>query len=185
MIAYQKKLDRATQVPKALKLNNELENKRKTIIQSFSLAKDVYTHGSGLNPSKESELQVGAEFLEVYYYFRLLLSLQILQFKQQRLLIYNNVCFVSFGNRVQSNKALSLYQENRLKQLGATIRSGSSYLEKMKMKEEKEKLVRNMLSKMTMEQLSDLMSFHHMMTQICSDMIETRMHDVNDFEHDS
>uniref|UniRef100_A0A7N0VLD4 Uncharacterized protein n=1 Tax=Kalanchoe fedtschenkoi TaxID=63787 RepID=A0A7N0VLD4_KALFE len=147
VIAYQKKLNSSTQVPKPLKLNTELERKRKTIIRSFSLAKDLYNHGSALNPSKESELRVGAEFLE-------------------------------------SNKALSQYQENRLKQMGATIRSGNSYLEGMKLKENKEKLVRNILSKMTVEQLSDLVSFHHMMAQICSDLLETRLHDVNGFDDD-
>ncbi|CAM8906137.1 unnamed protein product [Rhodiola kirilowii] len=146
VIAYQKKLDNSTQVSKPLKLNIELEKKRKTIIHSFSVAKDLYNnHGKSLNPSKESELQIGAEFLE-------------------------------------SNKALSLYQENRLKELGATVRSSSSYLEKVKLQEKKEKLVRNILSKMTVEQLSDLMSFHHMMTQICSDMIESRLNDQNDFD---
>uniref|UniRef100_A0A7N0SZA6 Uncharacterized protein n=1 Tax=Kalanchoe fedtschenkoi TaxID=63787 RepID=A0A7N0SZA6_KALFE len=145
VIAYQKKLNSWTPVPKPLMLNTELEKKRKTIIRSFSLAKDLYNHGSGLNPSKESELQVGAEFLV-------------------------------------SNKALSAHQENRLKQMGATIRSGNSYLEGMKLKEDKEKLVRSILSKMTVEQLSDLMSFHHMMAQICSDMLETRLHDVDGFD---
>ncbi|PNX63016.1 glutamine amidotransferase-like protein rp404-like, partial [Trifolium pratense] len=42
-----------------------MENKRKTIVRSFSLAKDLYNHhGHGMNPAKESELQAGAEFLE-------------------------------------------------------------------------------------------------------------------------
>jgi hypothetical protein len=54
-------------VQKPLKLNKEMENKRKTIVRSFSLAKDLYNHGHGMNPAKESELQAGAEFLEVMH----------------------------------------------------------------------------------------------------------------------
>lgn len=53
-------------VPKTLELDREMENKRKILIRSFSLARNMYTRGTpGKNPSKESELQVGAEFLEV------------------------------------------------------------------------------------------------------------------------
>ena len=65
VIAYQKKLNSSTSVPKPLKLNQEMENKRKIIVRSFSLAKNLYTAGGGMHPSKESELQAGAEFLEV------------------------------------------------------------------------------------------------------------------------
>ena len=65
VIAYQKKLNSSTSVQKPLKLNQEMENKRKIIVRSFSLAKNLYTAGGGMHPSKESELQAGAEFLEV------------------------------------------------------------------------------------------------------------------------
>lgn len=65
VIAYQKKLNIATAVPKPLNLNKEMENKRRTIVRSFSLARNIYITGNGMNPSKESELQAGAEFLEV------------------------------------------------------------------------------------------------------------------------
>lgn len=65
VIAYQKKLNIATAVPKPLNLNKEMENKRRTIVRSFSLARNIYITGNEMNPSKESELQAGAEFLEV------------------------------------------------------------------------------------------------------------------------
>lgn len=66
MIAYQKKLNSSLSVPKTLKLDSEMENKRKMLVRSFSLAKYMYVRGApGKNPSKESELEVGAEFLEV------------------------------------------------------------------------------------------------------------------------
>ena len=66
VIAYQKKLDILTCVEKPLKLNKEMENKRKKIVRSFSLAKDIYTTGQEISSLKESELEAGAEFLEVY-----------------------------------------------------------------------------------------------------------------------
>ena len=65
VIAYQKKLNSLTSVPKPLKLNKEMESKRKIIVRSFSLAKNLYTMGRGNCSSKDSELEIGAEFLEV------------------------------------------------------------------------------------------------------------------------
>jgi len=63
VVAYQKKLN--TPVQKPIKLNKEMENKRKIIVRSFSLAKNLYNAGRGTNSTKDSELEVGAEFLEV------------------------------------------------------------------------------------------------------------------------
>lgn len=65
VIAYQKKHNSLTSVPKAVKLNKEMENKRKILVRSFSLAKNLYATGRGNCSSKDSELEVGAEFLEV------------------------------------------------------------------------------------------------------------------------
>lgn len=65
VVAYQKRLNSLTSVPKALRLNKEMENKRKIIVRSFSLAKNMYTMGREKCSSKESELEAGAEFLEV------------------------------------------------------------------------------------------------------------------------
>lgn len=66
MIAYQKKLNSTMSVPKTLELDREMENKRKILVRSFSLARNMYAKGApGKNPSKGSELEVGAEFLEV------------------------------------------------------------------------------------------------------------------------
>ncbi|TXG70035.1 hypothetical protein EZV62_004970 [Acer yangbiense] len=139
VIAYQKKLNSTTTcVPKSINLNKEMENKRKRIVRSFSLARDIYITGREMNPSKESELQAGAEFLE-------------------------------------SNTALSLQQEKRLKQMGATVRNGGSYIERLKLNEEREKLARNVIGKMSVEQLSDVMSFYMMMGQICSEVLERKL----------
>lgn len=79
------------------------------------------------------------------------------------------------SNWLQSNIALSMQQENRLKQMGATVRNASSYMERLKMNEEREKLARVVMGKMTVEQLSDLNLFYHMMGQICSDMLEKKL----------
>jgi len=65
VIAYQKRVASATKLPKPLKLDHQLEKKRKVIVRSFSLARDIYCAGNGINPSKESDLKVGADFLEV------------------------------------------------------------------------------------------------------------------------
>ncbi|KAI3462563.1 hypothetical protein Pfo_019226 [Paulownia fortunei] len=141
VIAYQKKLNSLTSVPKSLKLDGEMEKKREIIVRSFSLARNIYEGGHGINSSKESELEAGAEFLE-------------------------------------SNTALSQQQETRLKQMGATVRNASSYLEKLKSNGEREKLARNVMGKMSVEQLSDLMSFYHMMGKICSEVLERKPHGI-------
>lgn len=141
VISYQKKINTATSVPKPLKLNQEMEKKRKTIVRSFSLARDLYSTGSEIHKHKESELQAGAEFLE-------------------------------------SNTALSMQQESRLKQMGATVRNAGSYFERLKLNEKREKLARNMMGKMSAEQLADLLSFYHMMGKICSEVLENKVHGI-------
>ncbi|OIW07388.1 hypothetical protein TanjilG_10223 [Lupinus angustifolius] len=137
VVAYQKKQNSLISVEKPLKLNKEMETKRKSIVRSFSLAKDLYNHG--INSIQESELEAGAEFLE-------------------------------------SNKALSVQQEIRLKQMGATVRNAGSYKERVKLNEEREKLARNVMTKMSVEQLSDLLSFYNTMAQICSQVMEIKIH---------
>ncbi|KAM0022301.1 putative gamma-glutamyl-gamma-aminobutyrate hydrolase [Helianthus debilis subsp. tardiflorus] len=141
VIAYQKKLNCATKVPKSLKLDKELEQKRNVIVRSFSLAKNLYTGGHNIRhlreSLRESDLKPGAEFLE-------------------------------------SNIALSLQQENRLMQMGATVRNASSYMERLKLNAKREKLARVVMGKMTIEQLSELNMFYNMMGQICSDMLEMK-----------
>ncbi|KAI7728752.1 hypothetical protein M8C21_028681 [Ambrosia artemisiifolia] len=137
VMAYQTKFNSSTKVPKSLKLDKELEQKRNGIVRSFSLAKNMYVGGHNIRHLRESDLKPGAEFLE-------------------------------------SNIALSLQQENRLMQMGATVRNASSYMEKLKLNAKREKLARVVMGKMTIEQLSDLNMFYHMMGQICSDILEKK-----------
>ncbi|GFP85332.1 protein ntpr [Phtheirospermum japonicum] len=142
VIACQKKLNSLANVPKPIKLDGEMEKKRKIIVRSFSLARNIYDGGHVIKySSKESELEAGAEFLE-------------------------------------SNTALSLQQETRLKQMGATVRNSSSYLEKLKLNEGREELARNVMGNMSVEQLSDLLSFYHMMGQICSEVLDRKLHGI-------
>lgn len=65
VIAYEKKLSSEASVKKGPKLNKEQENKRRMIVRSFSIAKDMYIAGRSSVPVKESELEAGAVFLEV------------------------------------------------------------------------------------------------------------------------
>ncbi|KAK9061969.1 hypothetical protein SSX86_019153 [Deinandra increscens subsp. villosa] len=137
VVAYQKKLNSTTMVPKSLKLDKELEQKRNVIVCSFSLARNLYVGGQNIHQLKESDLKPGAEFFE-------------------------------------SNIALSLQQENRLMQMGATVRNASSYMERLRLNAKREKLARAVMGKMTVEQLSELNMFYHMMGQICSDILEKK-----------
>jgi len=84
--------------------------------------------------------------------------------------------------KLQSNTVLSVQQENRLKQMGATVRNAGSYVERMKLNEGREKMAKNVMGKMSVDQLSDLLTFYRTMAQICSQVLERKLHDVvNDF----
>lgn len=65
MIAYEKKLSSSILIPKSTKLNEELEMKRKLILKSFSVARNIYRSDSHMVASRSSELEAGAEFLQV------------------------------------------------------------------------------------------------------------------------
>lgn len=68
-----------------------------------------------------------------------------------------------------------MQQEKRLKQMGATVRNASSYIERSKMNEERERVARSVIGKMSIEQLSELLSFYHLMGQICSEVLERKI----------
>ncbi|KAK1324691.1 hypothetical protein QJS10_CPA01g01593 [Acorus calamus] len=144
VVAYQKKVNcggQASAMGKGqLKMDQEMEKKRKVIVRSFSIAKNMYyAAGREAHLSKEPKLlEVGAEFLE-------------------------------------SNTALSVQQEKRLKQMGATVRNASSYVQRLKVNEEREALARDVMGKMSVEQLSELLSFYHMMGQVCSELLERKL----------
>ncbi|XP_027364783.1 putative glutamine amidotransferase GAT1_2.1 [Abrus precatorius] len=146
VIAYEKKLScSTTYVPRSTKLSAEMELKRKAILKSFSVARNIYKSDSQMVADQSSELEAGADFL-------------------------------------QANIALSWQQENRLKQVGATVRNGSVYTHKLKMNQVREKVARTMMATMSIEQLSELMSFYGSMRQICYDTLESKMHELYEEE---
>lgn len=85
---------------------------------------------------------------------------------------------------IQSNTVLSLQQENRLKQMGATVRNGCSYFQRLKKNEERDRAAKNLMAKMSAEQLTELMSFYNMMGQICSELLDQKLRGavVNDYD---
>ncbi|KAL1317544.1 hypothetical protein AAHE18_15G141300 [Arachis hypogaea] len=50
--------------------------------------------------------------------------------------------------------------------MGATVRNAGSYIERLKLNQEREKLARKVMEKMFVEQLSNLLSFYNSMGQI-------------------
>ncbi|GLU04702.1 hypothetical protein SLE2022_218380 [Rubroshorea leprosula] len=79
---------------------------------------------------------------------------------------------------LEANIALSLQQEKRLKQKGATVRNASSYMRRLRMNEEKERIARVVMEKMPVGKLWELMSFHTIMSQICSEAMERELQDL-------
>lgn len=66
VIAYQKKVNDVGHNPKdALKMDQEMEKRRKIIVRSFSIAKNLYDARIDMPLSKEPDLEAGAEFLDV------------------------------------------------------------------------------------------------------------------------
>ncbi|KAK9276015.1 hypothetical protein L1049_005546 [Liquidambar formosana] len=76
---------------------------------------------------------------------------------------------------LEPNTALNLQRVNRLKQMGATVRNASAYVERLKVDEERERTARALMGKMSIEQLYDLVSFYQMMVQICSEALERKL----------
>ncbi|CAI0547760.1 unnamed protein product [Linum tenue] len=145
VIQFQKKLIRseAPMAKLASKLDKDLETKRRILVRSFSIAKNMYSSGSGMGSRQDSELEAGAAFLE-------------------------------------ENTVLSLQQVNRLKQMGATVRNGSGYRQRLRMNEEREQIARGMMGKMTIDQLSELLSFYHLMGKICSETLDRKLEMVKE-----
>ncbi|CAH8353863.1 unnamed protein product [Eruca vesicaria subsp. sativa] len=77
----------------------------------------------------------------------------------------------SMAELLEANTVLSQKQENRLKQMGATVRNSCVYMKRMKRKEEQERA----MDKLSEERLSELLSFHRMMARLCSDAIKRKL----------
>ncbi|XP_062192559.1 putative glutamine amidotransferase GAT1_2.1 [Phragmites australis] len=79
----------------------------------------------------------------------------------------------------QSNTALSVQQEKRLKQMGATVRNASGYLNSLKLDDGREAAARALMEEMTVDQLSDLASFYHTMGKICSEVLDRKLQSLH------
>ncbi|KAG8053512.1 hypothetical protein GUJ93_ZPchr0001g30934 [Zizania palustris] len=78
---------------------------------------------------------------------------------------------------LESNTAaLSMQQEKRLKQMGATVRNASGYLNRLKLNTQREAAARALMAKMSVDQLSDLASFYNTMANICSEVLDRKLH---------
>uniref|UniRef100_A0ACD5VB08 Uncharacterized protein n=1 Tax=Avena sativa TaxID=4498 RepID=A0ACD5VB08_AVESA len=72
--------------------------------------------------------------------------------------------------------ALNSQQEKRLKQMGATVRNASGYLNsRLKVSEEREAAARALMAKMSVTQLSSLAAFYRAMGSICSDVLDAKL----------
>ncbi|KAK1660587.1 hypothetical protein QYE76_048746 [Lolium multiflorum] len=72
--------------------------------------------------------------------------------------------------------ALSSQQEKRLKQMGATVRNASGYLNsRLKVSEDREAAARALMGKMSAAQLSSLAAFYRNMGNICSDVLDAKL----------
>ncbi|CAD6232573.1 unnamed protein product [Miscanthus lutarioriparius] len=77
---------------------------------------------------------------------------------------------------LESNTAsLSVQQEKRLKQMGATVRNASGYLNSLKVSGVREAAARALMAEMTVNQLSDLAAFYGTMGKICSEVLDTKL----------
>jgi gamma-glutamyl-gamma-aminobutyrate hydrolase PuuD len=177
VVAYQEKLAAAAAMPASPKLNQEMEKQRKVLVRSFSLAKNLYVSGAEAGtprPAEQRDLDAGAEFLEVKTQPNHRTSTgahgcQPPDFKANRRGV---VCVVQQSNTA----ALSVQQEKRLKQMGATVRNASGYINRLKLNEEREAAARALMAKMSIDQLSDLASFYHIMGTICSEVLDRKLH---------
>jgi hypothetical protein len=77
---------------------------------------------------------------------------------------------------LETAAALSSQQEKRLKQMGATVRNASGYLNsRLKVSEDREAAARALMAKMSAAQLSSLAAFYRVMGNICDDVLDAKL----------
>ncbi|VAH56285.1 unnamed protein product [Triticum turgidum subsp. durum] len=76
---------------------------------------------------------------------------------------------------IESNTALSVQQEKRLKQMGATVRNASGYMSRLKVSEEREAAARALMAKMFVAQLASLAAFYRAMGNVCSEVLDAKL----------
>ncbi|CAL4951362.1 unnamed protein product [Urochloa decumbens] len=153
VVAYQEKQLAAANAPRSAaalpappKLNKEAERRRRVIFRSFSLAKDMYLSGGRAADDAKPE-------------------------KEQRRELDAGAEFLESNTAA----ALSVQQEKRLKQMGATVRNASGYLNSLKVSEGREAAARALMAEMTVDQLTDLASFYQTMGRICGEVLDNML----------
>ncbi|VAH71847.1 unnamed protein product [Triticum turgidum subsp. durum] len=76
---------------------------------------------------------------------------------------------------LESNTALSVQQEKRLKQMGATVRNASGYMNRLKVSEEREAAARAHMAKMSVAQLASIAAFYRAMGNVCSEVLDAKL----------
>ncbi|KAJ1407352.1 hypothetical protein SESBI_24458 [Sesbania bispinosa] len=114
--AYEKRLSCSALVPRARKLSEELELKRKVILKSFSIARDIYNSDSQMVANQYSELEAGADFPQPFgyarwaynYYIRGSMTMDMGVVSIGRLFLH---CDIKFEDEKQKKKTLELLQQ--------------------------------------------------------------------------
>ncbi|KAL2509665.1 Class I glutamine amidotransferase-like superfamily protein [Forsythia ovata] len=86
--------------------------------------------------------------------------------------------FAAGAEFLEENTELSLQQQNRLKQMGATVRNASLYIDGLILNDQREKAARVIIERMSIEQLSEKVSFYHMMGNMCSEALERKLKNI-------
>ncbi|KAM3197935.1 hypothetical protein ACQJBY_073187 [Aegilops geniculata] len=76
---------------------------------------------------------------------------------------------------LESKTALSVQQEKRLKQMGATVRNASAYMNRLKVSEEREVAARALMAKMSVAQLASLATFYRAMGHVSSEVLDAKL----------
>ncbi|XP_047053030.1 putative glutamine amidotransferase GAT1_2.1 [Lolium rigidum] len=89
------------------------------------------------------------------------------------------------GAEFLETAALSSQQEKRLKQMGATVRNASGYLNStLKVSEDREAAARALMAKMSAAQLSSLAAFYRAMGAICADLLDAKLQPTSPTLHE-
>lgn len=63
----------------------------------------------------------------------------------------------------------------KLREMGATTRNGGSFTQKLKLDEDKQRKAMNIMKKMNVERLSELIAFYTLMGKISSEVLERKL----------
>lgn len=63
----------------------------------------------------------------------------------------------------------------KLREMGATMRNGGSFTQKLRLDEDKQRKAMNIMKKMNVERLSELIAFYSLMGKISSEVLERKL----------